>query len=47
MTAGNLFCGFVAVIKCIQARLETMAPGTYPHSSAEPIPRRCGSYWSR
>ena len=21
MTAGNLFCGFVAVIKCIQARL--------------------------
>jgi CDP-diacylglycerol--serine O-phosphatidyltransferase len=32
MTAGNLFCGFVAVIKCIQARLETMAPGTYVHS---------------
>ena len=29
MTAGNLFCGFVAVIKCIQARLETIAPGTY------------------
>src|SRR5665213_1405929 len=23
MTAGNLFCGFVAVIKCIQARLIT------------------------
>ncbi len=23
MTAGNLFCGFVAVIKCIQARLMT------------------------
>lgn len=35
MTAGNLFCGFVAVIKCIQARLETMAPGTYALSSAE------------
>jgi len=35
MTAGNLFCGFVAVIKCIQARLETMAPGTYAHTSAE------------
>jgi len=25
MTAGNLFCGFVAVIKCIQARLMTDA----------------------
>ena len=35
MTAGNLFCGFVAVIKCIQARLETIAPGTYTHSAAE------------
>ncbi len=35
MTAGNLFCGFVAVIKCIQARLETMAPGTYAHTSGE------------
>jgi CDP-diacylglycerol---serine O-phosphatidyltransferase len=23
MTAGNLFCGFVAVIRCIQARLIT------------------------
>jgi CDP-diacylglycerol--serine O-phosphatidyltransferase len=35
MTAGNLFCGFVAVIMCIQARLETIAPGTYyPHTSA-------------
>jgi CDP-diacylglycerol--serine O-phosphatidyltransferase len=35
MTAGNLFCGFVAVIKCIQARLETIAPGTYaPQTSA-------------
>lgn len=34
MTAGNLFCGFVAVIKCIQARLETMAPGTYNHTPA-------------
>ena len=29
MTAGNLFCGFVAVINCIQARLQTVAPGTY------------------
>ncbi len=26
MTAGNLFCGFVAVIKCIQARLAETAP---------------------
>lgn len=30
MTAGNLFCGFVAVIQCIQARLaETAASGVY------------------
>ncbi|HUJ43578.1 MAG TPA: CDP-diacylglycerol--serine O-phosphatidyltransferase [Opitutaceae bacterium] len=35
MTAGNLFCGFVAVIKCIQARLETLAPGTYVQTSAD------------
>jgi CDP-diacylglycerol--serine O-phosphatidyltransferase len=35
MTAGNLFCGFVAVIKCIQARLETLVPGTYAHSPPE------------
>jgi len=37
MTAGNLFCGFVAVIRCIQARLETIAPGTitHPRSPAE------------
>jgi len=35
MTAGNLFCGFVAVIKCIQARLAEIAPSTYTHSSAE------------
>jgi len=35
MTAGNLFCGFVAVIKCIQARLEAIAPGTYLHTPAE------------
>ena len=36
MTAGNLFCGFVAIIKCIQARLETIAPGTYaPVTSAQ------------
>ena len=35
MTAGNLFCGFVSGIECIQARLETMAPGTYAHTSAE------------
>jgi CDP-diacylglycerol--serine O-phosphatidyltransferase len=36
MTAGNLFCGFVAVIKCIQARLEAIAPGTYaPHTPAD------------
>jgi len=35
MTAGNLFCGFVAIIKCIQARLQSMAPGTYSHTPAE------------
>lgn len=36
MTAGNLFCGFVAVIKCIQARLEEIVPGMYaPHSAAD------------
>ena len=35
MTAGNLFCGFVAVIRCIQAWLETTAPSTYTHSAAE------------
>jgi CDP-diacylglycerol--serine O-phosphatidyltransferase len=30
MTAGNLFCGFMAVINCIQARLaETSASGEY------------------
>lgn len=30
MTAGNLFCGFMAVIQCIQARLaETSALGNY------------------
>lgn len=35
MTAGNLFCGFVAVIKCIQARLQELAPSTYAHTPAE------------
>ena len=30
MTAGNLFCGFVAVIQCVQARLaETATTGDY------------------
>ena len=30
MTAGNLFCGFIAVIQCVQARLaETSASGDY------------------
>ncbi len=29
MTAGNLFCGFGAIIKCIQARLMTDAGGEY------------------
>ncbi|QYM79010.1 CDP-diacylglycerol--serine O-phosphatidyltransferase [Horticoccus luteus] len=30
MTAGNLFCGFMAIINCIQARLAELAPeGTY------------------
>lgn len=26
MTAGNLFCGFLAVIRCIQAKYETVGP---------------------
>ena len=34
MTAGNLFCGFVAVIKCIQARLITDA-GEYANSHSQ------------
>lgn len=35
MTAGNLFCGFMAVINCIQARLaETALSGEYLGSSA-------------
>lgn len=35
MTAGNLFCGFVAVIHCIQARLaETVASGEYLNQSS-------------
>lgn len=29
MTAGNLFCGFLAIIKCIQARLATSLGGEY------------------
>jgi len=36
MTAGNLFCGFVAVIHCIQARLaETTVGGYLGHTPAE------------
>lgn len=27
MTAGNLFCGFMAIVSCIQARLAETAPG--------------------
>ncbi|MCX6945905.1 MAG: CDP-diacylglycerol--serine O-phosphatidyltransferase [Opitutales bacterium] len=35
MTAGNLFCGFVAVIHCIQARLaETVSTGEYLNQSS-------------
>jgi len=35
MTAGNLFCGFMSVINCIQARLAETAPnGLYNGSSA-------------
>jgi CDP-diacylglycerol--serine O-phosphatidyltransferase len=34
MTAGNLFCGFMAVVQCIQARLaETSAAGIYNGST--------------
>ena len=36
MTAGNLFCGFLAIIKCIQARLATSLGGDYlGHTPAE------------
>src|SRR5215207_8005308 len=35
MTAGNLFCGFMAIIQCIQARLaETSLSGEYYGSTA-------------
>lgn len=35
MTAGNLFCGFMAIIQCIQARLaETAASGEYNGSTS-------------
>src|SRR5687768_1513678 len=35
MTAGNLFCGFVAIVQCIQARLaETMPSGEYNGSTS-------------
>ncbi len=35
MTAGNLFCGFVAVIHCIQARLAELVPtGEYMNQSS-------------
>ena len=30
MTAGNLFCGFVAIIRCIQARFATVINGGVP-----------------
>jgi CDP-diacylglycerol---serine O-phosphatidyltransferase len=34
MTAGNLFCGFMAIVQCIQARLaETAASGEYNGST--------------
>ena len=35
MTAGNLFCGFMAIVSCIQARLaETSSTGSYSGFSA-------------
>ena len=35
MTAGNLFCGFMAIVQCIQARLaETAASGEYSGSTS-------------
>ena len=33
MTAGNLFCGFLAIISCIQARLATSLGGEYQSKS--------------
>jgi CDP-diacylglycerol---serine O-phosphatidyltransferase len=46
MTAGNLFCGFVAVIKCIQARLITDA-GEYAaaHSGQTAIELYTHAVW--
>src|SRR3954466_5917355 len=37
MTAGNLFCGFMAIVQCIQARLaETAAMGrAHNHTNGE------------
>lgn len=36
MTAGNLFCGFMAIVSCIQARLaETSSAGVYSGFSAQ------------
>lgn len=46
MTAGNLFCGFVAVIKCIQARLITDA-GEYAqlHSGVSALELYTQAVW--
>lgn len=46
MTAGNLFCGFIAVIKCIQARLITDA-GEYAqlHSGLSPTQLYTQAVW--
>lgn len=46
MTAGNLFCGFVAVIKCIQARLITDA-GEYSqlHAGVSPLELYTQAVW--
>lgn len=46
MTAGNLFCGFIAVIKCIQARLITDA-GEYAqlHTGLSPTALYTQAVW--
>ncbi len=45
MTAGNLFCGFVAIVSCIQARLaESSFSGEYLGSSAADLYRHAVGY---
>ena len=38
MTAGNLFCGFMAIVHCIQARLAELRVPTYVFTQGQPLP---------